>query len=152
MARTSRYSRTIGAALAALLILPAAAQTRTQPASPHGKDRAPVKRNALPTDPLPAVDKTKPKPLIPRTIAASPALYLNRTVRVAGYPSIKQEPGTGKWIGTSDGMNVELSQKARDYFEKIKPTGQRPVFKAQLVQRGETYVLLYTEGETGKAE
>src|SRR6188508_3062882 len=85
-----------------LTLAVAGAQTRTQPVGPTGKPgTAPARK--LPTDPLPAVDTLAPKPLIPRQILASPDTYLGREIRVAGQPLLKEQPGTGKWIGTSDG-------------------------------------------------
>jgi hypothetical protein len=133
------------------------AQTRTTPVGPDGKDkpapfqRDPAVRSILRKTPArtnqpSAVDTTEAKPLIPRQVKASPATYLGRELRVAGQPTLKLDPATGKWTGTSDGMAVEASAEAMEYYQRMKPKGQRPVFIAELVRRGGDYVLLYKSG------
>ena len=97
------------------------------------------------------MDTTQPKPLIPRQVKASPDTYLGLPIRVAGHPTLKQDTATGKWTGTSDGMAVEVSAEAYEYYQRMKPKGKRPVFNAELVRRGGDYILIYKSGiEPGK--
>ena len=99
----------------------AAAQTRTTPVGPDGKPapfkkdpavRSIVRKAPARTNQPSAVDTAQAKPLIPRQVKASPATYLGRELRVAGQPTLKLDPATGKWTGTSDGMAVEASAEA----------------------------------------
>lgn len=142
------------------LLFPASsltAQTRTVPVGPDGKDkpapfqkdpavRSIIRQTPARTHQPSAVDTAQAKPLIPRQVKASPDAYLGRELRVAGQPTLKLDAATGKWIGTSDGMAVEASAEAMEYYQRMKPKGQRPVFNAELVRRGRDYVLIYKSG------
>lgn len=88
----------------------------------------------------------QPKPLIPSQVKANPTLYINREIRVAGQPNLTQDPATGKWTGTSDGAKVELTPGAKQYLDRTKPLGVRPVFRAELVRRNGELIILYKEG------
>ena len=87
-----------------------------------------------------------PRSLRPAQVAANPTLYQGQTLRIQGQPTVKQNPTSLKWEGTSDGVKVELTDEAKAYYDKVRPTGKVPLFEATVTERDGKLLLIYQKG------